>query len=61
MLCRAFYFLLWFSAFLLGVWQKRVVERGFFVVNLWWIRGELWWVDGRFSDHKNTPRISHLF
>jgi hypothetical protein len=23
-----------------GFWQKRVVERGFLVVNLWWIAGK---------------------
>jgi hypothetical protein len=44
-----------------GFGQKRVVERGFLMVNLWWIRGELWCVDGRFLDPKNTPRISGLF
>jgi hypothetical protein len=49
------------SAFCWGFWQKRVVERGFFVVNLWWNRGESWCVDGRFSDRKNTPQISGLF
>jgi len=34
--------------FLQGVWQKRVTERGFLMVNLWWNAGESWQVDGRF-------------
>jgi hypothetical protein len=38
-----------------GFWQKWVVKRGFLMVNLWWIRGELWLVDGRFSGAKNMP------
>src|SRR5882757_6965454 len=31
------------------------------MVNLWWIRGESWCVDGGFLDAKNMPRISDLF
>jgi hypothetical protein len=31
------------------------------MVNLWWKRGELWWVDGRILGLKNTPRILDLF
>jgi hypothetical protein len=38
-----------------------VLERGFLMVTAWWNRGELWFVDGRFSDWKNTPRIQDLF
>ena len=30
-----------------GVLKKRVVGRGFLMVNLWWKRGGLWCVDGR--------------
>jgi hypothetical protein len=44
-----------------GFWQKRVVERGFLMVNLWWIRGELWLVDGHFSGAKNMPHFGNLF
>jgi hypothetical protein len=31
-----------FLRFCWGFLKKRVVERGFFVVNLWWNRGDLW-------------------
>jgi hypothetical protein len=41
-----------------GFWQKRVNKRGFSMVNLWWIRGELWRGDGHFWRSKNMPRIS---
>jgi hypothetical protein len=40
-----------------GFWQKWVVERGFLMVNLWWIRGESWFVDGHFSGAKNIPQL----
>jgi hypothetical protein len=36
------------TVFLLGFWQKWVVGCGFFVVELWWIAGESWEVDGSF-------------
>jgi hypothetical protein len=38
-----------------------VAERGFLMVNLWWIRGESWLVDGGFFRTKDMPRISDLF
>jgi hypothetical protein len=38
-----------------------VAERGFLMVNLWWIRGELWLVDGRFLGSENVPRMTDLF
>jgi hypothetical protein len=41
--------------------KKRVVGRGFLMVNLWWKRGELWCVDGRILELKNTPWILNLF
>jgi hypothetical protein len=44
-----------------GFWQKLVIERGFLVVNLWWIAGESWYVDGRFLGAKNMPRVPALF
>jgi hypothetical protein len=47
--------------FLQGFWEKWVIERGFLMVNLWWIRGERWSVDGDFSGPKNTPRFLGLF
>jgi hypothetical protein len=45
-----------FLRFCRGFWRKRVVEGGFLVVNLWWNRGDLWCVDGHFSESK----IFHL-
>jgi hypothetical protein len=31
------------------------------MVNLWWIAGESWQVDGHFSGSKNTPLFPDLF
>ena len=45
--CLEIFFWGEFLCFCRGFWRKRVVEGGFFVVNLWWNRGELWCVDGR--------------
>jgi hypothetical protein len=42
-------------------WQKRGAERGFSMVNVWWIAGERWQIDGHFSSSKNTPLFSNLF
>jgi hypothetical protein len=50
-----------FVRFCRGLWQKRVVAGGFFVVNLWWNRGELWLIDGRVLGAKNTPLTRDLF
>jgi hypothetical protein len=47
--------------FFRGFWQKRVAERGFLMVNLWWIAGESWCVDGHFSGSKNMPLFPDLF
>ena len=47
--------------FLQGFWQKRVVEGGFLVVNLWWDRGELWCVDGRILGVGNFSFFEDLF
>jgi hypothetical protein len=44
-----------------GFWQKRGAERGFLMVNLWWIAGESWYVDDHFSDSKNMPLFQDLF
>jgi hypothetical protein len=30
-----------------GFCENWSAERGFFVVKMWSIRGELWWLDGR--------------
>jgi hypothetical protein len=38
-----------------------VVERGFLMVNLWWIRGELWFVGGRVLGVINFPLFLDLF
>jgi hypothetical protein len=44
-----------------GFWQNRVQKRGFLLVNLWWIAGESWQIDGRYSGSKNTPLFPVLF
>jgi hypothetical protein len=44
-----------------GFGKKLVVKRGFLMVNVWWNRGELWCVDGRFFGSKKMPRIPDLF
>jgi hypothetical protein len=44
-----------------GFWKKRVVGRGVLVVNLWWIAGESWEVDGQFPGSKNMPLFPDLF
>jgi hypothetical protein len=31
------------------------------MVNLWWIAGESWYVDGHFSGSKNMPLFPNLF
>jgi hypothetical protein len=49
------------SGFCWGFWQKRCAERGFLMVNLWWIAGETWCVDGHFSGSKNVPFSQNLF
>jgi hypothetical protein len=41
--------------------KKRVVGRGFLMVNLWWKRGELWCVDGAVLGLKNMPRFCVYF
>jgi hypothetical protein len=46
-----------FLRFCGGFLKKRVVGRGFLMVNLWWKRGELWCVDGRYLG----PEIFHGF
>jgi hypothetical protein len=41
-----------------GCFGKRwVAGDGFLMVGTWWIGGETWWVEGRFSTTKNTPRF----
>jgi len=37
-----YFFLGLVYAFSLGFWQKRGAERGFLMVNSWWIAGESW-------------------
>jgi hypothetical protein len=31
------------------------------VVKLWWIRGELWCIDGHFFLSKNLPLLENIF
>jgi hypothetical protein len=40
--CSNFFLALVYLVFTGGFWQKRVAERGFLMVNLWWIAGESW-------------------
>jgi hypothetical protein len=49
------------SVFLQGFWRKRCPGRGFFVVNLWWIRGELWCVGVVIWRLKNLSLFEDLF
>jgi hypothetical protein len=58
---RVYFLGSWFWLFCGGFGKKRVVERGFLMVNLWWIRGESWLIDGPISGLKNIPRIVDLF
>jgi hypothetical protein len=44
--------------FLRGVLEKMGAERGFLMVNLWWVRGELWSVDDWFLAAENFPLFS---
>jgi hypothetical protein len=39
---RSNFFRGWFTHFCWGFWQKRGAERGFSMVNLWWIAGKSW-------------------
>jgi hypothetical protein len=50
-----------FHLFCWGFWQKRGAERGFLMVNLWWIHGELWLVDGHFSGAKKLHEFQIYF
>jgi hypothetical protein len=50
-----------FVCFCWGFYENRVFECGFWVVSLWWNRGELWSVDGHFLGAKNLPQILNLF
>jgi hypothetical protein len=50
-----------FSRFCWGFLKKRVAERGFLVVNLWWDRGDLWCIGWHFYRLKNFPWIPDLF
>jgi hypothetical protein len=44
-----------------GFCEKTVFRCGVFVVKLWWIAGNSWCVDGRFSASKNMPLFLTLF
>jgi hypothetical protein len=50
---RGVFFDLWWSGVFAGVFgKKRCAERGFLMVNSWWIAGKSWWVDGHFLPSK---------
>jgi hypothetical protein len=52
----AYFFWAWWKDVFAGVFCENVrAERGFFVVNLWWIAGKSWWVDGGFLASENFP------
>jgi hypothetical protein len=44
-----------------GFCKKWRVERGFLLVSLWWMRGELWCVGGRILGVKDFPFFRDLF
>jgi hypothetical protein len=50
-----------FVVFAGGFGKNRGAERGFLMVILWWIRGELWLVDGRVSRVENPSLSEDLF
>jgi hypothetical protein len=58
---RGYFFWRGGVAFLQGFCKKWRVERGFLLVSLWWMRGELWCVDGCFWAAKNMPLFRDLF
>src|SRR5580692_1061363 len=55
------FFWSWFSRFCWGFWQKRGAERGFLMVNLWWIAGENVVLIDTFSASENFPLLLNLF
>jgi hypothetical protein len=50
-----FFFRVVEGRFCWGFCEKRCAERGFSMVNSWWIAGELWWVSWCFSGAENIP------
>ena len=58
---RRVFFLLRGFVFFAGILRKTVIECGFLMVSLWWKRGELWCVDGRFLGLEEFPRILDFF
>jgi hypothetical protein len=44
-----------------GFQEKWGAERGFWMVNSWWIGGESWWVNGRILRRENFPLFRDLF
>jgi hypothetical protein len=44
-----------------GFCEKRCVACGFLMVRLWWMRGELWCVDGRIFKAEKMPLFRDLF
>jgi len=59
--CVPDFFGLAICAFLQGVLRKWVIFRWFFVVNLWWLCANSWFLSGRYSTPKNTPLFWDLF
>jgi hypothetical protein len=45
----------WWRAIFAGFLRKWCVERGFLLVNLWWVAGRSWCVGWRFSAVENFP------
>jgi hypothetical protein len=44
-----------------GFCKKWLAERGFLLVSLWWIDGELWCVGWRIWEAENMPLFRGLF
>jgi hypothetical protein len=50
-----------YGRFLMGFLEKAGVERGFLMVNLWWMRGESWSERWCFFETKNMPHFENIF
>jgi hypothetical protein len=49
------------GCFCRGFCENVVADRGFLMVNFWWVAGERWLENDLNSATKNTPRFSDLF
>jgi hypothetical protein len=58
---KVVFFAVVICVFCRGFQEKWTFERGFFVVRLWWLRGECGVFGSRFLAAKNTPLFLTLF